>query len=68
MNYKKWTIIVLAICAVALIIWDVIVYAKGDQASTISGVIYLNSKEYPIIPFVAGILCGHLFAPLRKLN
>lgn len=36
--------------------------AKGYQA-TISATIVKLSVNWPIIPFIAGLLCGHLWMP-----
>lgn len=53
-----WTITAVA---VGLIVYDVWVCIKYGSASTISWVTWTTCRKYPIIPFAAGILCGHLF-------
>lgn len=52
----------------ALLIGLVVIFGYDAYAmirygldKTISWVIWTNSKEAPIIPFVAGLICGHLF-------
>ena len=53
--------IVLAI-AVAITAIDVVLFIRGGTSLTISAVIIAWSKQYPILPFLFGILMGHLFA------
>lgn len=43
--------------------WDITVIFMGRQDATISAVIYQLSKENPIIPFILGVIIGHLFWP-----
>ena len=55
------TPIVIIGAVVALVIYDVIAYVVGGLKATISAVIWDWSKRYPFVPFVVGILMGHLF-------
>lgn len=43
------------------IFYDIYIGINYGTASTISWVTWTTAKNYPIIPFAAGILCGHLF-------
>lgn len=43
------------------IVYDVWIYQTHGSASTISWTVWCAAKEYPVIPFAMGILCGHLF-------
>jgi hypothetical protein len=66
------TMIVLGVCAVFLIVWDIIVYVRDkkrglaynspSKGSTISEVFGFLSKR-PIVPFLFGVIMGHLFWP-----
>lgn len=42
-------------------IYDIYIGVNYGSAATISWVTWTTAKGYPIIPFAAGILCGHLF-------
>ena len=57
------TKIVVIASAVAWIAWDVFAYLRGGNESTISRVVLEASKDWPIIPLLAGIVVGHLFFP-----
>lgn len=49
---------------VLLLSYDVYAYLHGGVAATISWVMYDQSKQYPIISFAMGLLCGHLFGQM----
>jgi len=52
--------------AVGLItVYDVYTLAVHGYETTISWVLYDKSHDWPIIPFVFGVLGGHLFFPNR---
>lgn len=53
-----WFIIAIV---VVCIVYDVWVCANYGSESTISWVTWTTCQHYPVIPFAAGILCGHLF-------
>jgi hypothetical protein len=55
------TKIVLLLAAIILIVYDIVVYVWGGPEATLSLVVVKLSAEYPLIPFLAGLLCGHLF-------
>lgn len=61
MNGRQITLLVITFVIFALIFYDVIICIKYGALSTISYVTWTSAKDYPIIPFAAGILCGHLF-------
>lgn len=57
-------LIVLAFCLV--LIWDIAVMIFSNNVNaTISIVLYTLSKNHPMIPFIIGVLCGHVFWPLK---
>lgn len=55
------TKVVLLVAVVLLILYDIVAFLWGGQDATISNVIAKLSIDNPIIPFAAGLLCGHLF-------
>lgn len=40
---------------------DVVLYCYGGTPATISAWIWATSAKFPILPFFAGVLMGHLF-------
>jgi hypothetical protein len=64
LNVTKF-LIILTFCTI--FVWDSIVmfYAK-DLSATLSFSIYTISRQHPIVPFIIGVLCGHVFWPLRS--
>jgi len=51
---------ILIVCA---LIWDIVILLVFGTEATISQVVYTYSRQYPLIPLVAGIVTGHLFWP-----
>lgn len=67
MNYKLITTIIIIAAVVGLVAWDIVAYFKGGGDATISELIWVWSKDYPFIPFLGGVLVGHLWTvPPRK--
>lgn len=62
---KTVTRLVLVMVLIALLAYDLFAVYKFGYAGTISLVIFSLSKMYPIVPFLAGIVCGHLFFPIE---
>lgn len=61
-NLVLITEILIALLVVLLAIYDLIIlWLEGNQAATISEVIWAKSKIYPAIPFFFGLLMGHFF-------
>ena len=52
---------VVGIVAVALGVWDL--YARRFAEGTISEIFLSSAKQSPLLPFLFGVLCGHLFWP-----
>lgn len=52
---------VLVFTAVLLITYDVYAYVKLGGDETISWKLYGWSRSQPIIPFLLGVLMGHIF-------
>jgi hypothetical protein len=55
------TKIVLLLTVIILMLYDIVAYKVGGPEATISNVIVKLSESEAIIPFAAGLLCGHLF-------
>ncbi len=58
---KKITLLVLGSLIAAIGIYDVYALTEGGPEATISSVIISLSHDFLIIPFLAGVLAGHLF-------
>lgn len=41
--------------------WDTYLILTGDEDATVSVVLYESARQWPVISFVAGFLCGHVF-------
>jgi hypothetical protein len=64
---KTMTLLVVAFCVVVIFVYDLmVVLLYQDVNATVSNTIYQASKRAPIIAFLAGVLCGHLFWPITK--
>ncbi|MEM3007283.1 MAG: hypothetical protein QXU32_09490 [Nitrososphaerales archaeon] len=64
---KTMTLLVVAFCVVVILVYDLmVVLFYQDVNATVSNTIYQASKRAPIIAFLAGVLCGHLFWPITK--
>jgi hypothetical protein len=59
-DLRTTTGIVIGVVALGLIGYDIYVLFFG-QYSTISEWVWTHSRSYPLIPFSAGLLCGHFF-------
>ncbi len=58
---KKLTLIFTCSIIVIIGIYDVYALIEGGAEATISSVIISLSHDFLIIPFLAGVLAGHLF-------
>jgi hypothetical protein len=65
MGMRKLTIWILGIVTALLLIWDVLAYAFGENA-TISVAITDWSYYTPWVPFAFGVLMGHWFFPPKR--
>lgn len=55
------TLIFIAIIVVSIVVFDYWVIWKKGKKESISAHIIRASHDYPLIPFLLGIVCGHLF-------
>jgi len=63
MRAQQITVILILFAIVILGGWDLYVASNEATGDTISEIVLSASLRRPIIPFVAGIVCGHLFWP-----
>lgn len=63
MRVKQITIVLILFAIVLLGGWDIYVASNAASGDTISEIILSASLRRPIIPFAAGVICGHLFWP-----
>jgi len=61
MSYVHVTRMLVVFIVAVVAAWDVYVIFQGQQEATFSVVLYESSKRWPVIPFVLGFLCGHVF-------
>tara|TARA_B100000029_G_scaffold460419_1_gene491387 strand:- start:1204 stop:1413 length:210 start_codon:yes stop_codon:yes gene_type:complete len=57
--------IILLIMVLVVVAWDVTVTYGGKPEASLSQVILEKSMRDPIIPFLIGVIIGHLFWPNR---
>ena len=61
MSYVHVTRMLVVFIVAVVAAWDVYVIYQGQQEATFSIVLYESSRRWPVIPFVLGFLCGHVF-------
>lgn len=61
MSYVHVTRMLVVSIVAVVAAWDVYVIYQGQQEATFSVVLYESSRRWPVIPFVLGFLCGHVF-------
>ena len=62
------TIMTLLLALVALLGYDLFAVYRFGYEGTISLVVFTMAKSFPIIPFLAGVVVGHLFFPIEGTN
>jgi hypothetical protein len=62
------TRLVLLMTLVALLAYDLFAVYRFGYEGTISLVVFTMAKSFPIIPFLAGVVVGHLFFPIEGTN
>lgn len=64
MQYKKPTVFFIVFVTALIVVYDVWALTRGYEW-TISSTLLEASKRWPVIPFLLGLLAGHLFFPNR---
>jgi len=60
---KLVTVIVMVVAVIVLIVWDIVVAVNPTPGDTISEITLNFARNHPVVPFIVGIVCGHLFWP-----
>ena len=60
-NWRKRTQAVLWIVLAVVCIYDVVAKSVGGMDSTVSSLMFDLAYEWPVITFMAGLICGHFF-------
>ena len=62
------TRLTLLLTLIALLGYDLFAVYQFGYEGTISLVVFTMAKAFPIIPFLAGVVVGHLFFPIEGAN
>jgi hypothetical protein len=60
---RIWLSIALLCAGLAVGLWDVYATAKNQPSDTVSATLYDWATRWPILPFLLGVIVGHLFFP-----
>jgi hypothetical protein len=63
-KYRRPTVVAMLVLTALLTVYDVWAVTKGYDW-TISATLLEFSRDWPIVPFVVGLLCGHVWFPNR---
>jgi hypothetical protein len=66
LNWKQITLYFIAITAAVIAGYDIFVMQVGGKEASISQQLILISYEYPIVTFLLGVICGHLFWRMKS--
>ena len=61
MDYTSTTRLLMIFIAFTVAVWDTFLIYRGHTESTFSVVLYESARQWPVIAFVLGFLCGHIF-------
>ena len=61
MDYTLITRLIIFFVAIVVVMWDSFLIFRGHTDATFSVVLYESARDFPVISFVAGFLCGHVF-------
>ena len=64
---RKVTIAFIVLNIAAITVFDVIALMTGYE-NTISAVLGAVGHKWPVVPFLCGLLCGHLWFPNRAVE
>ncbi len=64
--WRRGSIILITLVVFGLILWDVFAYLFGGIEGTLSDVVLAWAWQKPLLPFVFGVLMGHLFWPQKR--
>lgn len=59
-NITTWVLVALVLCAFS---YDVLASMVSGSSATISSVVLRTARDNPILPYLLGLLMGHLVWP-----
>ena len=59
--YKRYIVLFLIVIVAVITAFDIYLAFMGGQEETISLFLWYTAQKWPIIPFIFGVLMGHLF-------
>jgi hypothetical protein len=62
-NTIKGSKIAWFVAIVGLLIWEAYVLSNAVTGDTLSEQVWAANKATPLVPFLAGVVCGHFFFP-----
>lgn len=75
MTYVLITRIIILLIVAVIAVWDFYLFwqinwngVQEAQNATFSVILYESSRRWPVIPFVFGFLCGHVFWQVYSRN
>ncbi len=68
MNIRKLTASVVMLTIVVLALYDVYAFTEGGTEGTISHLLMTWGYNYPMVPFVGGVLVGHFWWRIREVK
>lgn len=68
LSYTINNIAFITLAAIVVVVWviDVFLFMQGASKHTISQAIVVVAQRYPLLPFILGILVGHLLWPMHN--
>lgn len=60
---QRLAVVILASALLVVGIYDLYAMLWLDKFATVSMVVLSVAREHPVLPFLAGLLAGHLFWP-----
>lgn len=67
MDWRRLTKRFILAVGYLIAVWDLAALIGGGVPGTISRVILDWSHDWPVVPFLFGVLAGHLFWPQKKV-
>lgn len=61
MSWQTRTRIFIVVTLLVVLVYDIAAAVFGGTGTTISHEIIVFSHDYPIVPFLVGVVMGHLF-------
>lgn len=64
-NYyaQRWGVFLLAVTFLLVLVYDLVAAFYMLPEQSISAIVLRISRAHPILPFIAGLIVGHLFWP-----